>query len=126
MRSLYVEMPINGELKTKMENAKITTEIRVADHYRKGCPTNRCGRRVGYGVTSKGAIADCIPWANQAPWLVRRTRQVLLTDGSDQNFEVLWDALSGFENSVPGLLTALTDKKWSEAVRLSVAAGLLK
>lgn len=98
--------------------------IRVAGQYRKGCPDNAAGRRIGYGVTSKGALDAARPWANQAPYFVRRTEGVSFTDGDHRNENVIWAAIGDCMDG--RVQKALLDKVWSEAIKVAVEVGWLK
>jgi hypothetical protein len=53
----------------------------IADHYKKGCPSNASPRAIGYGLTREQALADRIPWNNQAPWAGNKVRQEIVVDG---------------------------------------------
>ena len=105
--------------------------IRIANQYRSGCPSNAAGRIVGYGVTSTGAIDACRPHANQASWFVRRSKEIILIDGTDQGEREAWGALGWLDvaamtDTEEQILVALKQKKWSEAIVLAIEIGLLK
>lgn len=96
-----------------------TETLYIAGSYRRGCPDNGAGRRVGYGLTAEGAIADCKPWANQAAWFLPRARSIAVVNGFDAKCgKEVFDALRAAE-VLPGgeeIALALREGRWADAV----------
>ena len=121
----------------------VITTIFIADSYRKDCPSNSSGRRVGAGLTKSQAVKDCEPWVNQAPYFRETAREVLAVDGTSQGQEEVWllfgngDLLTDYKNrrdsegnsnyteqeAIPGCAALLKKRQWSEAIALAVKAG---
>jgi hypothetical protein len=106
-----------------------TTTLYIADSYAPGCPAHTRPRQVGYGLSRKRAIQNCDPWDCQAAWFRPRARAVVLEDGNPRGLEDLRAALYGIEDShqpaYAAIRLALDGLRYSEAVRLAVAHGIL-
>ena len=90
----------------------------IADHYKKGCPSNASPRVVGYGLTRKQALADRTPWNNQAPWAGNRVRREIVVDGGPCPDCI---ALSVCDVDGP-LADLLKAKKWASALSMYLSA----